>query len=109
MIQCIYPYRCSDDGVYKLNDFVELLLRKVKYADLELEGKALFHHCLHNSTAVLVLNTESVIDVRTKCGIGELVLAEVQMSNLNVASYLPYKIGESLINGFKEARYQHNS
>ncbi len=83
---------------------MSLLVRKVKFNDFENEGKALFSHCLYNPTSVLILNTDGVIDVRTKCGVGELLLAEVHMSDLNIASFLSYDIHRSLSEGFRAAR-----
>lgn len=92
-------------GPTNLAEFFKSLTYDVKFTEFEKIGKMMFHQwCICKST-VLVLNTESVIDIRTLVGLGEMLLAEVSDSGeeLYIVSWMYSDYRNSLIRGFNKA------
>jgi len=103
MIRCKYPSN-AEEATNLVELFAELT-RTVKFSEFQYMGEMMWHHWRNHGTAVLVLTTESVIDIRTKVGLGELMLAEVNdCAQMRAVSWMSYQFKENLFQGFRAAQ-----
>jgi len=100
MIKCTYPYQTDAGDPTTLGEFLEIMLRKVKFKDLEREGANMFVHAMRYGKAVLVMDSHSTIETKTECDLGDMLLAKMHGDEIRVLASLPFDIRQSIARGF---------
>lgn len=100
-IKCVYPYNDGDPS--STDQLVNLLVRKIKFTDFKPLGEELAKTKRDTGTAVLVIDVDNCIKVKSKYNLGDLLLGDVGdcLDQLRVVGWLSVDIKRCLKIGFE--------